>query len=638
MRLILAQIGTNQTVALAVKEIVRLIKAMDKTIALDVRRYNERRPDVKNALWVGIDGSVEKSTDDHIVIKVNDAEGIITGSNERSVLIAAYRFMTELGCRFLRPGPAGEKIPTRTLDYADLTADIDETPSYRHRGICIEGSVGFEHLLNTLEWLPKVGMNTYFSQFFTPTVFFRRYYEKSYTNEQDKDFGNELTDADVDAMMELIKDEVQKRSLVYHDIGHGWTSAPYGLNATGWGQKFEGKIDEELKNALALYNGERKFFHDSPIKTQLCYSNPGVMERVTDFATEYCKNNPNVHYLTFWMSDGGRNHCECEECIKKTPSDHYVDMLNLLDIKLEKAGLDTKIIFITYADSLFAPQKEKLRESGRFCLEFAPIARSFSQSYDEIDMDNLPETAPFVLNQDMKRDTVELNVAYLEKWQRIYKGDALLFDYHLMWDHDTDPGYYNVSKIINRDMASLDRIKMNGMLSCQLLRSSFPTGLPTYTMAKTLWNKKCTFEEIKNDYFTTAFGEDAELVENYLSEISDLACPPFVRGNLKLSAKEVIERYTKLKEVVVSFRENHAQKMADASLDWEHLYIHTFMIPIFADVYMARYSGDEDAVQVHSDEFRACVDKYQPMIDDVCDDYHMKFTLLKKYLARHKPE
>ena len=68
---------------------MRLIKAMDKTIALDVRRYDEKNADVKNALWVGIDGSVEKSTDDHIVIKVKDAEGIITGSNERSVLIAA---------------------------------------------------------------------------------------------------------------------------------------------------------------------------------------------------------------------------------------------------------------------------------------------------------------------------------------------------------------------------------------------------------------------------------------------------------------------------------------------------------------------------------------------------------------------
>ncbi len=637
MRLILAQIGTNQTVALAVKEIVRLIKAMDKTIALDVRRYDEKKADVKNALWVGIDGSVEKSKDDHIAIKVKDAEGIITGSNERSVLIAAYRFMTELGCRFLRPGPAGEKIPEQPLDYADLTVDIDELPSYRHRGICIEGSVGYEHVINTIEWLPKVGMNSFYIQFFTPTTVFKRYYSKYYENEQDKDFGNNLTDADIDAMMELVKDEIQKRSLVLHAVGHGWSSAPYGFVATGW-EKYEGEIDDKMRAALALYKGERKFFNDTPISTQLCYSNPGVMEHVTDFAVEYCRKNPHIHYLSFGMGDGGRNHCECEECIKKTPSDHYVDMLNLLDIKLEKAGLDTKITFSVYADTLFAPKQEKLRDSGRFCLKFAPIARSFSQSYDEIDLDNLPETAPFVLNQDMVRNTVELNVAYLEKWQRNYKGDAFVFDYHLMWDHDTDPGYYNVAKTINRDMASLGRIKLNGMLSCQLLRSSFPTGLPTYTMAKTLWNKKYTFEEIKNDYFTTAFGEDAKLAENYLSEISDLACPPFVRGNLKLSPEEVIERYTKLKEVVVSFRENHAQKMADVSPDWEHLYIHTFMIPIFADVYMARYRGDEETVQRHSDAFRACVQKYQPMIDDVCGDYHMKFTLLKKYLARHKPE
>ena len=637
MRLILAQIGNNQTIAFAVKEISRLIKAMDKQIALDVRRYNQKRDDVKNALWIGIDHSVEQSKDDHIVIKVKDATGLITGSNERSVLIAAYRFMTELGCRFLRPGPAGEKIPTRSFDYADLTVDIDELPSYRHRGICIEGSVGYEHVINTIEWLPKVGMNTYYSQFFTPTTFFKRYYKKTYENEQDKDFGNNITDADVDAMMELIQDEIQKRDLVFHAIGHGWSSAPYGFVATGW-EKYEGEIDEKMKNALALYKGERKFFNNMPISTQLCYSNPDVMDHVTDFAVEFCRKNPQIHYLKFSMGDGGRNHCECEECIKKYPSDHYVDMLNLLDIKLEKAGLDTKLGFTVYADTMFAPKQEKLRDSDRFCLCFAPIARSFSQSYDEVDLDNLPETAPFVLNKDMKRNTVELNVAYLEKWQRNYKGDAYVFDYQLMWNHDTDPGYYEISKLIHRDMTSLGRIKLNGMISCQLLRAAFPTGLPTYTMAKTLWDKTRTFEEIKNEYFTTAFGEDAELVENYLSEISDLTCPPFVQGNVKLSAEEVVERYTKLKEVVVAFRENHAQKMAGTSPDWEHLYIHTFMIPIFADVYMARYRGDEDAVQRHSDEFRACVQKYQPLIDDVCDDLHMEFTILKKYLSRHNPE
>ena len=201
MRLILAAIGNNQTVKFAVEEIVRLIKKMDKNLTLDVRRYFDKDETVKNALWVGLDGSVEKSEDDRIVVKVENGVGIITGSNERSVLIAAYRFMYELGCRYLYPGADGEKIPVRSLDYKDLKVSVDETPSYRHRGICIEGSVGYEHVYNTINWLPKVGMNSFYTQFFVPTTFFDRYYKKNYLDENDRDYGNTLTDDDVDAMM-----------------------------------------------------------------------------------------------------------------------------------------------------------------------------------------------------------------------------------------------------------------------------------------------------------------------------------------------------------------------------------------------------------------------------------------------------
>ena len=125
MRLILASIGNNQTVKFAIEEIVRLIKKMDKNLTLDVRRYFDKDETVKNALWVGLDGSVEKSEDDHIVVKVENGAGVITGSNERSVLMAAYRFMYELGCRYLYPGADGEKIPVRSLDYKDLKASVD---------------------------------------------------------------------------------------------------------------------------------------------------------------------------------------------------------------------------------------------------------------------------------------------------------------------------------------------------------------------------------------------------------------------------------------------------------------------------------------------------------------------------------
>jgi len=642
MRLIVAKIGNSETVSYATNELIRLIKTMDKNIRLDVRRYDGKVESVKNALWIGLDGSLEASEDDHILIKVENGAGVITGSNERSVLMAVYRFMYELGCRYLYPGADGEKIPVRSLDYKDLKVSVDETPSYRHRGICIEGSVGYEHVYNTINWLPKVGMNSFYTQFFVPTTFFDRYYKKNYLDENDRDYGNTLTDDDVDAMMGPLNDEISKRGIILHAIGHGWSSAPYGFYATGW-TRYYGEISDEMRSSLALYNGKRGFFDNLPISTQLCYSKPNVKEFVTDFAVDYCKKHPNINVLSFSMGDGGRNHCECEECRKKYPSDHYVDMLNMLDEKLEKAGLPTKIKFSVYADTLFAPKQEKLNDSGRFILGFAPIARSYSNSYDEIDLDNLPETAPFVHNKDMLRNTVFLNVAYLKKWQENYSGDALVFDYHLMWDHHTDPGYYNTAKILHRDIVALEKIGLNGVLSCQLLRSSFPTGLLQYVQASTLWNKRRSFEEIKDEYFITAFGEQAKEVEKYLSTISDLACPAFVRGKIipgypDFSREEVTTRYTKLKEVVKNFTAEFIEKYESTSIEWQYLKVHAVLVTLFANIYIARYNGDEEKVTEFSNQFRDFVKQSQPIIENVCDDMYLCDDVLGKFLDRHHPD
>lgn len=625
VRLIIAQIGNNKTVTYATKEIVRLVRAMDRTICLDIRRYDRKSDDLPQALWIGIDGSVPASKyDDAIVIDVKNGAGIITGSNERSVLIAAYRFMTELGCRFLHPGRDGEKIPTKKLSEADLTITVNEKPSYRHRGIMIEGSVSVEHVCNTIEWLPKVGMNSYYSQFFVPTVFFKRYY------------GEHLTDDDVDAMMPLIEEEVEKRGLIYHAIGHGWTCAPFGFLATGW-EGYEGEIDQELINVLALYKGEKKFFGKRPLCTQLCYSYPSVKETVADFAVEYMKQHPNIDYLHMSMGDSGRNHCECEECMKKRPSDHLVDLLNILDDKLTEAGLDTKLSFDVYADTLFAPVKEKLHDNDRFCMNFAPIARSFAHSYADVDLDNLPETAPFIHNQDMKRDTVELNIAYLKKWQENYKGDAYVIDYQLIWNHHVDQGYYHVAELINKDMLHLGRMGLNGMVSCQVMRAAFPTGLPQYMMAKNLWNKELSFEEVKDEYYNCVFGEHAKLVEDYARKLSDLTHLRFVIGQVKLAPEEVVERYTLMKETAIKFREEHLEALKDKSTQWEYLYIHSFFVTNFADIFISRYSGDEEAVEKYCAQFREKLEQYKPVIEDVCDDVGISFSVIDRYLKRHPP-
>ena len=113
--------------------------------------------------------------DDQIFVQTGTNGGIIAGANSRSVLLAAYRFLTELGFRWVRPGKDGEVIPK--LGKRARSVELSETPSYRHRGLCIEGAVSYEHVRDIVDWLPKVGMSAYFIQFREAYNFFQRWYE-----------------------------------------------------------------------------------------------------------------------------------------------------------------------------------------------------------------------------------------------------------------------------------------------------------------------------------------------------------------------------------------------------------------------------------------------------------------------------
>src|SRR5690606_15198103 len=81
-------------------------------------RRNQYQPEA-NTLWVGcldkfpgLEGPKvqDPQRDDAIVIKVDNRQGIIAGANPRATLIAVYRYLTELGCRWVRPGADGELI------------------------------------------------------------------------------------------------------------------------------------------------------------------------------------------------------------------------------------------------------------------------------------------------------------------------------------------------------------------------------------------------------------------------------------------------------------------------------------------------------------------------------------------------
>ena len=73
-------------------------------------------------------------------------------------------------------------------------------------------------------------------------------------------------------------------------------------------------------------------------------------------------------------------------------------------------------------------------------------------------------------------------------------------------------------------------------------------------------------------------------------------------------------------------------------MDWQYLEVHSTLVCLFADVYMAKYSGDTKKVEEISNRFRAFVKESEEIIDAVCDDMYLCDTVLGKFLDRHEPD
>ena len=622
----IAKIGNCETVDFAATELKRYLTKIDATndyILMSCRKYDAERKDV---LWVGCSSELplpkvkDSKYDDAISICVKKNAGYITGANPRSVLIAAYRFLRELGCAFIRPGADGEVIPSYELK--DVDVQVFEKASYRHRAVCIEGADSYDNVANMIDWLPKVGMNGYFNQFDVPYHFYKLWYQSEFNPMYE---GESFTREDAIGIRNQSIREISRRGMLYHATGHGWTCEPFGIEGGGWDTKPQ-EISDKTRSCLALLNGKREFFGGVPLNTNLCYSSDYVKDTIAKAVAEYCKDIPEVNYLHVWLADGSNNHCECENCLPHRPADLYIDLLNRIDEELTKENIDVKVVFLIYVDLLWEPIRAKLNNPDRFTLMFAPITRSYSQTLSDAKELRDDELSPFVKNKLTFPENISENIAYLKKWQKIFKGDSFDFDYHYMWDHYNDLGYYESSKLLFKDMAELDRVGINGMVSCQVQRCFLPTSLGMLSMAEALWNKNADFDTMADKYFLAAFGADGGKVQDYLAEISRLNDLPYMRAEKKVINAENAENFAKMIALVDSFLPEisahldddklcHAQK-----LSWKYLTYHAERCKLLASSLVLTAKGEIEKAKEKLKEANEYAGSIRHEVQNVFDD------------------
>ena len=598
-------LGTDRTTRLAANELAHYLVKMDASI--EVCMVDEPVQSNSNCISVGCSAFFEqllpsvndKTLDDAIYINVKNAAGIITGTNPRSVLIAVYRYLKELGCAFIRPGKDNEIIPA--YNPADRPVLVSEAASYRYREVCIEGAVSYEHVSDMIDWIPKMAMNSYYTQFVKPYGFFRVWYgheANPYMPDESK------TDDELAEIVAKLEDEIAERSLIYSAVGHSWSCECLGVDGSYW--KKEAPPSEEIRKYLAMCNGERNWYGEVPVNTNLCYSNPEVQELMTDYMVKYAQEHPAVTNLVFWLADDEGNYCQCEECKKGTFVDFYVQMINLLDKKLTDLGMDTKIVFLLTHN---IPAFEKIHNKDRVIMMLAPIFRDFSEVYPEtvgdeynIDLPVFTESDSAIFGEFFK--PMKNNIALLKKWQNEFNGDVEVYDYLLIWFHFMDPGYMFCAETIAKDIKNLQAAGINGISSCQGQRVFFPTGLPMVTMAETLWNRNAEFEKIRDDYLTSAFGKDGKKLGTLLEaigkpEITRIMTSAEALDWNKTKGDETIELIKKSYDPINELEALIQQNVNDTShpsavmQSWKYLEFYPEYARLYMDVWIASF-GEAD--------------------------------------------
>lgn len=522
---------------------------------------------------------------DTFQVELSPAGGRIAGNRPIALLTGVYDCLYRLGCRFPSPDPAEELVPE--IRPGDLSLRYTRAASYRHRGVCIEGANSLENIRDFIAWMPKIGFNSFFLQFKVPYTFLARWYHHE-NNPLLPAERYDIEDARRDTA--LLVREIKKRGMALHSVGHGWTGQVLGYESVAWKPEAL-PLPEEKRPLAALINGKRELFLGIPMDTNLCLSEPEALDRFASLVVDYAREHPETDYLHIWLADEYNNVCECPRCRSVTPTDQYVRLLNEIDRRLTALGLKTKLVFLLYQELLWPPARERLNDSGRFVLMFAPISRTFEQAYSLKEAGGrLP---PYRRNRIVLPHNLAENLAFLRLWQREFSGGGFVYDYPLGRAHYGDPGYLHISRVIGRDIRQLKEMGLDGYISCQELRAGLPNYLPNYVMGRMLFDREEKPESLFGEYFRAVYGEAYETARAYLSALSELDCCDYINGIGPREDRETARRARQMQAVCDRFAPALEQNRASGPA-WRRLCYHLSYTRLLAGALESLASGEKE--------------------------------------------
>ena len=557
---------------------------------------------VQNPADEGMEAVASAALDDQYCIRITPDDKTIVGNNPRALLLAVYRYLFLVGCRFLRPGKRFEIIPTYG-EVQKFYAQEKHTAALRHRGMCIEGTDSIENIADMLDWLPKAGYNSFFFQFKTPHLFLKRWYESNTKGDA------QWREGASEHLLKYFNRLMEERGLLRHRMGHGWTAEVIGAKNTSDWESETLDIAEDVKSMIAEVNGKRELMHGVAVDTNLCLSNPAALDRFAQTVWNYIAENPDTEYLHIWLADGQHNFCECPACKPLRPADQYIVLLNRIDEILTEKKSDVHLCLLIYQDLFWPPISKKLNNPERFTLMFAPIHRTFNSSYREVTA--APTIPSFELNKTKAPTDISSNLAFLSKWKEVVSCDSFAYDYHLGRAHHSEPSHFKIAKIIYNDLHTYDRMKLNGIISCQELRVAFPNALPNYLMGQASLDLEKGFDEIAMDYYISCYGNYGKELYDKMDRLSALFdldyvnyfCPiPRENPSIVENMSKALDALNDIQDLILKEKTNTNTNTTQAYM-WRELEFFVAYARLFSKIILLNASGSkQNAMRIFNEE------------------------------------
>ena len=422
---------------------------------------------------------------DSFTVKTVGNRVLLTGNTDRAVLYAVYAFLETLGTVWLEPGEAGEIVP-RIPTIAVSQMNLAFRPTFDLRGMCTyDQGEGKE----TIDWMGKMRLNLVLH----PAV------------------GGGLDERGI-----LLMDGTSHRFSKRMGLPTNWFKNP------------------ENTNYVAMLKGKREIPQGSPNAVEdswtydvdACLANKKAVEMLMASSLAYIAKNPTTYLYDMRTDDKWDNWCECETCMKKTPTDSYMTFINQLARKMYAKWPGKKLSLIAYFDTMSPPEKVMPDLSmENMVLWFAPYTRPYRYPINSATVEK--PGLSFPRNKARWPGTDGGWKPFLVAWRESFKGPIFVLDYY-NWSGEGQAAssqrsayFYTRPDVIAADLRYYKELGLSGSMGVEPCPLKLPNGWNQYLKAKMLWDPSQDVAELQRQFDNQFYGMCAGAARKCLTSIAD---------------------------------------------------------------------------------------------------------------------